>query len=171
MGKMKTNLSNLMNIVAEDERKFNEYAAELRQYVYNISIQELNGTVNVIEDYNEGFTRTFSEYKKLQEKIIKMKSVLYEKNNTFKLPDGRTIQEAIVENTILRKMKTTYEILLSQKNSKRRITEVNNSYFECKMINFDIENIREEYQVLEKKIQDTDFEISKLNSIEFEVNL
>lgn len=168
---MKTNLSNLMNIVAEDERKFNEYAVELRQYVYNISIQELNGTVNVIEDYNEDFTRTFSEYKKLQEKIIKMKSVLYEKNNTFKLPDGRTIQEAIVENTILRKMKTTYEILLSQKNSKRRITEVNNSYFECKMINFDIENIREEYQVLEKKIQDTDFEISKLNSIEFEVNL
>lgn len=168
---MKTNLSNLMNIVAEDERKFNEYAAELRQYVYNISIQELNGTVNVIEDYNEDFTRTFSEYKKLQVKIIKMKSVLYEKNNTFKLPDGRTIQEAIVENTILRKMKTTYEILLSQKNSKRRITEVNNSYFECKMINFDIENIREEYQVLEKKIQDTDFEISKLNSIEFEVNV
>lgn len=168
---MKTNLSNLMNIVAEDERKFSEYAAELRQYVYNISIQELNGNVNVIEDYNEDFTRAFSEYKKLQEKIIKMKSVLYEKNNTFKLPDGRTIQEAIVENTILRKMKTTYEILLSQKNSKKRITEVNNSYFECKMINFDIENIREEYQILEKKIQDTDFEISKLNSIEFEVNL
>lgn len=160
-----------MNIVAEDERKFSEYAAELRQYVYNISIQELNGNVNVIEDYNEDFTRAFSEYKKLQEKIIKMKSVLYEKNNTFKLPDGRTIQEAIVENTILRKMKTTYEILLSQKNSKKRITEVNNSYFECKMINFDIENIREEYQILEKKIQDTDFEISKLNSIEFEVNL
>lgn len=168
---MKTNLSNLMNIVAEDERKFNEYAVELRQYVYNISIQELNGTVNVIEEHVEDFTRAFSEYKKLQEKIIKMKSLLYEKNNTFKLSDGRTIQEAIVENTMLRKMKATYEILLSQKNSKRRITEVNNSYFECKMINFEIENIRAEYQLLEKQIQDTDFEISKLNSIEFEINL
>jgi len=87
------------------------------------------------------------------------------------LPDGRTIQEALVDNTNLRKMKSLYNYLITQKNVKKRVTEVNNSYFECKTVNFDIEKIRKEYEILEKKIQDTDFEISKLNSIEFEIEL
>lgn len=168
---MKTNLSNLMSIVTEEERKFNNYGYDLKEYVYNTSIQELNGTVNIIEDYKEDFEKTFSEYKKTQIKITKMKAIIYERNNSLKLPDGRTIQEAIVDNTNLRKMKTVYLSLLSKKNSKRRITEVNNSYFECKTVNFDVEVLKHEYETLEQKIQDTDFEISKLNSIEFEIDI
>lgn len=168
---MKTNLSNLMNIVVEEERKFSSYSYSLKEYVYNTSTQELDGTVNIIEDYKEDFERDFKDYKKTQQKITKIKSIIYEKNNTLKLPDGRTIQEALVDNTNLRKMKNLYNHLITQKNAKRRVTEVNNSYFECKTINFDIDKIREEYEILEKKIQDTDFEISKLNSIEFEVEL
>lgn len=168
---MKTNLSNLMNIVVEEERKFSSYGYELKEYAYNTSTQELDGTVNIIEDYKEDFTKDFEEYKKTQEKITKIKSMIFQKNNTFKLPDGRTIQEALVDNTNLRKMKNLYNYLLSQKSVKKRVTEVNNSYFECKIINFDINQIREEYEILEKKIQDTDFEISKLNSIEFEIDI
>lgn len=168
---MKTNLSNLMNIVVEEERKFSSYGYELKEYAYNTSTQELDGTVNIIEDYKEDFTKDFEEYKKTQEKITKIKSMIFQKNNTFKLPDGRTIQEALVDNTNLRKMKNLYNYLLSQKSVKKRVTEVNNSYFECKTINFDINQIREEYEILEKKIQDTDFEISKLNSIEFEIDI
>ena len=168
---MKTNLSNLMNIVIEEERKFSSYGYSLKEYVYNTSTQELDGTINVIEDYKDDFQKDFQDYKNTQEKITKIKSIIYQKNNTFKLPDGRTIQEALVDNTNLRKMKSLYNYLISQKNVKKRVTEVNNSYFECKTINFDINKIREEYEILEKKIQDTDFEISKLNSIEFEVEL
>ena len=168
---MKTNLSNLMNIVVEEERKFSSYGYSLKEYVYNTSTQELDGTINVIEDYKDDFQKDFQDYKNTQEKITKIKSIIYQKNNTFKLPDGRTIQEALVDNTNLRKMKSLYNYLISQKNVKKRVTEVNNSYFECKTINFDINKIREEYEILEKKIQDTDFEISKLNSIEFEVEL
>ena len=168
---MKTNLSNLMNIVVEEERKFSDYGYELKEYAYNTSTQELDGTVNVIEDFKEDFTKDFEEYKKTQEKITKIKSIIYEKNNTFKLPDGRTIQEALVDNTNLRKMKTIYNYLLSQRSVKKRVTEVNNSYFECKTVNFDINELRKEYEALEKRIQDTDFEISKLNSIEFEIDL
>ena len=168
---MKTNLSNLMNIVVEEERKFSDYGYELKEYAYNTSTQELDGTVNVIEDFKEDFTKDFEEYKKTQEKITKIKSIIYEKNNTFKLPDGRTIQEALVDNTNLRKMKGIYNYLLSQKSVKKRVTEVNNSYFECKTVNFDINELRKEYEALEKRIQDTDFEISKLNSIEFEIDL
>ena len=142
---MKTNLSNLMNIVVEEERKFSSYGYELKEYAYNTSTQELDGTVNIIEDYKEDFTKDFEEYKKTQEKITKIKSMIFQKNNTFKLPDGRTIQEALVDNTNLRKMKNLYNYLLSQKSVKKRVTEVNNSYFECKTINFDINQIREEY--------------------------
>lgn len=168
---MKTNLSSLMNVVAEEERKFSEYGCNVNEYAYNTSIQELDGKVNVIEDYTEDFEKTFEEYKDTQVKITKIKSIIYEKNNTFKLPDGRTIQEAIVDNTNLRKMKSLYSSLLNKRNSKRRVTEVNNSYFECKTLNYDIEKIKNENELIEKKIQETDFEISKLNSIEFEVNI
>lgn len=168
---MKTNLSSLMNVVAEEERKFSEYGCSVNEYAYNTSIQELDGKVNVIEDYTEDFKKVFEEYKNTQIKLTKIKSIIYEKNNYFKLSDGRTIQEAIVDNTNLRKMKSLYSSLLNKRNSKRRVTEVNNSYFECKILNYDIEEINNENELIEKKIQETDFEISKLNSIEFEVNI
>ena len=168
---MKTNLSNLMNIVVEEERKFSSYGYSLKDYTYNTSTQELDGTVNIIEDYKEDFEKYFEEYKNTQKKITKIKSIIYEKNNTFKLSDGRSIQDALVDNTNLRKMKSLYNYLISQRNVKKRVTEVHNSYFECKTVNFDIDKMNAEYEVLEKKIQDTDFEISKLNSIEFEVDI
>ncbi len=168
---MKTNLSTLMSIVAEEERKFSEYGYEVSNYAYNVSIQELDGKVNIIEDHTKDFNKQFEEYKSTQKKITKIKSIIYEKNNKLKLPDGRNIQEAIVDNTNLRKMKALYSSLLDKRNSKKRVTEVNNSYFECKTLNYDIEEINREKELIEKKIQNTDFEISKLNSIEFEVEV
>ena len=96
-------------------------------------------------------------------------TILYTKNNEFKLSDGRTIQQAIVDNTYLRKLKTTYEQLLVFQNSKKRVTEVNNSYFECKTVNFNSNEIRTKIEKIDNQIQKTDFEISKLNSIEFEI--
>ena len=168
---MKTNLSNLMTIAVEEERKFSSYGYELKDYAKSTTTQELNGTINVIEDYKEDFKRTLEDYKKSQERITKIKAIIYQKNNQYKLSDGRSIQEAIVDNSTLRKMKAIYETLLAQRNTKRRITEVNNSYFECKTINYDTKQIQKEYDEIIKKIQYTDFEISKLNSIEFDADI
>lgn len=168
---MKTNLSNLMNIVTELEKNFNSLNYDMKSYAYSTTTQELDGTINVIEDYKEDFENCFVEYKKVQSQISKIKATIYEKNNSFKLPDGRTIQEAIVDNTSLRKMKAIYSYLISQRSSKRRITEVNNSYFECRTLNYDVKKIKDEYIALEKQIQDTEFEISKLNSIEFDIDI
>ena len=78
---MKTNLSSLMNVVAEEERKFAEYGGNVNEYAYNTTIQELDGKVNVIEDYTEDFKKTFEEYKNTQVRITKIKSIIYEKNN------------------------------------------------------------------------------------------
>lgn len=168
---MKINISGLINVIKDEERKFNLLSVSIQSHVYNTEIEELNGTINLIEDYKKDFEKEFKEYKETLTKISKLKSTLYSKNNSFKLSDGRTIQEAIIDNTNLRKMKTTYEIILNFRNTKRRITEVNNSYFESKTVNFDVNKLRQEVQTLEEKIQKTDFEISKLNSIEFEINI
>ena len=69
---MKTNLSNLMNIVVEEERKFSSYSYSLKEYVYNTSTQELDGTINIIEDYKDDFEKDFEDYKKTQERITKI---------------------------------------------------------------------------------------------------
>ena len=167
---MKTNISGLMSIIADEERKFKTLSTYLQTHIYSIKIQELDGTTNVIEDYKSEFENALDEYKKIITKISKLKSVLYEKNNSFKLSDGRTIQEAIIDNTNLRKMKSSYDLLLNFRDVKKRITEVNNSYFEVKTVNFNIDNIKKESDELENIIQKTDFEISKLNSIEFTID-
>lgn len=166
---MKTNISALMNLISEEERYLNSRMYTIKGLAINTTVEELDGRVNVIEDNKETFDLDLKELEKSISELSRLKTLLYEKNNSFKLSDGRTIQQAIVDNTNLRKLKSTYEQLLLSKNSKRRITEVNNSYFECKTINFDMNEIREKLNEVEDKIQKTDFEISKLNSIEFEV--
>ena len=166
---MKINISGLMNMIAEEERKCSSLSNSLRMKVYSVSIQELNGTVNVIEDYKDEFDKELEEYRKIMSKISKLKSILYEKNNSFKLSDGRTIQTAINDNSNLRKMKLTYDNMLTFRNIKRRVTEVNNSYFECKTLNFNIADIEKKLKEVDETIQKTDFEISKLNSIEFDI--
>ena len=168
---MKINISGLMSLIAEEERKFNAITSSLRTNIYSTSIQELNGTENSIEDYQEEYKNDLEELSSTMNRISNLKKVLYEKNNSFKLSDGRTIQSAIIDNANLRKVKSTYEVMLNFRNVKKRVTEVNNSYFECKTLNFDINKIKEELKDIELKIQNTDFEISKLNSIEFEIDM
>lgn len=166
---MKTNIQTLMNLIAEEEKKFSNSLYTVKQFALNTTIEELDGRVNVIEDNLETFENEFEQLESCSNEVSRLKAILYEKNNSFKLSDGRSIQQAIVDNTNDRKLKATYENLLLYKNSKRRVTEVNNSYFECRTINFDASLIKEKVKKLEDKIQKTDFEISKLNSIEFEI--
>ena len=153
---MKINLSSLMCLIDENEKQYSSLFFALKKYVLNTSIQELNGTTNVVEDNKKDFEEELTEVKRLSSEISKLKGVLYEKNNFFKLSDGRTIQTAIVENSNLR---------------RQRVTEVNNSYFQIQEINYNQEEIKSQIQQLDEKIRNTDFEISKLNSIEFEINL
>lgn len=168
---MKTNLSTLMSIATIEEGKFANLAYQLKKFAKSITTQELDGTINTIEDYKEDFKKTYEEYEKTQIRIFKIKKIIHKKNAELKLEDGRNIQEAIIDNTNLRKMKSTIEFLLTLRNSKKRITEVNNSYFECETVNYDLELLEKRFIELEKEINNTDFQISKLNSIEFETEL
>lgn len=168
---MKINLSSLMCLIDENERQYSSLFFALKKHVLNTSIQELNGTTNIVEDNKKDFQEELAEAERLSKKITKLKSILYEKNNSFKLSDGRTIQSAIVENSNLRKLKDNLQTLLNYRNLKQRVTEVNNSYFQIQEINYNQEEIKSQIQQLDLKIHDTDFEISKLNSIEFDIDL
>lgn len=166
---MKTNISSLMSLISEEERCLNTRIYTIKGYAINTSVEELDGRINVVEDNKEAFDLDFKEIERSSNELSKLKTILYQKNNQFKLSDGRSIQQAIVDNTNLRKLKSTYEQLLLLKKSKKRVTEVNNSYFECKMVNFDPKQLREKLEKIDDEIQKTDFEISKLNSVEFEI--
>ena len=168
---MKINLSSLMCLIDENEKQYSSLFFALKKHVLNTSIQELNGTINVVDDNKKDFQEELAEVKRLSKEITKFKSILYEKNNSFKLSDGRTIQSAIVENSNLRKLKDNLQTLLNYRNLKQRITEVNNSYFQIQEINYNQEDIKSQIQQLDAKIRNTDFEISKLNSIEFDIDL
>lgn len=168
---MKINLSSLMCLIDENERQYSSLFFALKKHVLNTSIQELNGTTNIVEDNKKDFQEELAEVERLSKEITKLKSILYEKNNSFKLSDGRTIQSAIVENSNLRRLKDNLQTLLNYRNLKQRVTEVNNSYFQIQEINYNQEEIKSQIQQLDLKIRNTDFEISKLNSIEFDIDL
>ncbi len=166
---MKTNISALMNLISEVEKNLSSKIYSIEDYALNISIEELDGKVNLVEDNKEIFNLNLEEIEKASKELSRLKAILYEKNNEFKLSDGRTIQQAIVDNTNLRKLKTTYENLLLLKNTKKRVTEVNNSYFESKTLNFDQNKLKKRLEEIDSEIQKIDFEISKLNSVEFSI--
>ena len=168
---MKINLSSLMCLIDENERQYSSLFFSLKKHVLNTSIQELNGTTNIVEDNKKDFQEELAEVERLSKEITKLKSILYKKNNSFKLSDGRTIQSAIVENSNLRKLKDNLQTLLNYRNLKQRVTEVNNSYFQIQEINYNQEEIKSQIQQLDLKIRNTDFEISKLKSIEFDIDL
>ena len=166
---MKTNISALMNLISEEERYLNSRCYTIKEYAISTSVEELDGRINVIEDNKEAFDLDLKELERSANELSRLKAILYDKNNQFKLSDGRSIQQAIVDNSNLRRLKSTYEQLLLLSNSKRRVTEVNNSYFECKTVNFDSKQLRARLDEIDGEIQKTDFEISKLNSVEFEI--
>lgn len=168
---MKTNLSHLMSLVDEEEKKFAELLKNLRNHAYTSSTQELDGKVNITEDYKGDFEEEFLECQNSQKRITIMRSAIFAKNNEFKLSDGRTIQEAIVDNTNLRRLKSVYNNLANLRNTKDRVTEVHNSYYDCRTLNYDIKDMKSELKKIEERIERTDFEISRLNSIEFEIDL
>ena len=166
---MKTNIADLMNKISELEMECFELTNSVKGNALSTTTEELDGRVNVIKDNKKTFDNDIKEFDRVIAEISRLKSILYEKNNTFKLADGRTIQAAIVENKYLRKQKEVYNSLLNYSNSKKRITEVNNSYFEVSKTNFDTDDIKRKISMLTDSIQKTDFEISKLNSQEFEI--
>ena len=152
---MKLNLTTLMSKINEEENNFNTLMSNIRLHLFSTSIKELDGRETILEDYKDDLTTELKALKDSYELLTKLKRIQFEKNNSYKLADGRTIQQAISDNNYLRKLKNFYTSIVNNRSTKTRVTEV--------------KNIQDEIDKITQNIETTDFEISKLNSIEFEI--
>lgn len=166
---MKLNLTTLMSKINEEESNLNTLMTNIKEHLYSTSIKELDGSETVLEDYKQDLDEELKSLETSYELLTKLKKFQFTKNNSLKLSDGRTIQQAISDNNYLRKLKNFYNSIVNNRSTKQRITEVNNSYFECRNLNYDVKEIRNKIEKITQEIETTEFEISKLNSIEFDL--
>ncbi len=165
---MKLNLTTLMNKINEEESNLNTLMTNIKEHLYSTSIKELDGSETVLENYKQDLDEELKSLETSYQLLTKLKKFQFIKNNSLKLSDGRTIQQAISDNNYLRKLKNFYNSIVNNRSTKQRITEVNNSYFECRNLNYDVKEIRNKIEKITQEIETTEFEISKLNSIEFD---
>ena len=165
---MKLNLTTLMSKINEEESNLNTLMTNIKEHLYSTSIKELDGSETVLENYKQDLDEELKSLATSYQLLTKLKKFQFIKNNSLKLNDGRTIQQAISDNNYLRKLKNFYNSIVNNRSTKQRITEVNNSYFECRNLNYDVKEIRNKIEKITQEIETTEFEISKLNSIEFD---
>ena len=165
---MKLILTTLMNKINEEESNLNILMTNIKEHLYSTSIKELDGSETVLENYKQDLDEELKSLETSYQLLTKLKKFQFIKNNSLKLNDGRTIQQAISDNNYLRKLKNFYNSIVNNRSTKQRITEVNNSYFECRNLNYDVKEIRNKIEKITQEIETTEFEISKLNSIEFD---
>ena len=165
---MKLNLTTLMSKINEEESNLNTLMTNIKEHLYSTSIKELDGSETVLENYKQDLDEKLKSLETSYQLLTKLKKFQFIKNNSLKLNDGRTIQQAISDNNYLRKLKNFYNSIVNNRSTKQRITEVNNSYFECRNLNYDVKEIRNKIEKITQEIETTEFEISKLNSIEFD---
>ena len=165
---MKLNLTTLMSKINEEESNLNTLMTNIKEHLYSTSIKELDGSETVLENYKQYLDEELKSLETSYQLLTKLKKFQFIKNNSLKLNDGRTIQQAISDNNYLRKLKNFYNSIVNNRSTKQRITEVNNSYFECRNLNYDVKEIRNKIEKITQEIETTEFEISKLNSIEFD---
>lgn len=165
---MKLNLTTLMSKINEEESNLNTLMTNIKEHLYSTSIKELDGSETVLENYKQDLDEELKSLETSYQLLTKLKKFQFIKNNSLKLNDGRTIQQAISDNNYLGKLKNFYNSIVNNRSTKQRITEVNNSYFECRNLNYDVKEIRNKIEKITQEIETTEFEISKLNSIEFD---
>lgn len=166
---MRTNLVDLMSKISQLETEQNELSYDLKNCM-NVKVIELNGHETMLEEYPE-FMDDFDKYMKIGTEISRLKGILYEKNNSLKLTEGLTIQQALFDIQNKKKMLSLVKNLARQNPSKRRTTENTNSYFTSQELAYDKGYMKRTEKELKEKIQQLELEISQLNSQMFEIDM
>lgn len=167
---MKTNLVDLMSRVSQLEREYSELSYELRGNSMNLKTIELDGTAQVLEEY-PNFEGDFRRFLDIGKEITRLKGIMFAKNNSITLENGDTIQKALVNIQNKRKALELVKTLARQNPSKRRNTEVNNSYFTSKELAYDKNMMIELEQSLIEEIQYIELQISEANSQSFKIEM
>ena len=166
---MKTNLLNLMSKVSILERDCSNLMYDLKTNCMNISIIELNGREEELEN-NSDFDDRLRRFMDMQEEVTKLKGIICDKNNELKLSNGKSIAQTLIELKNKRKMLYIMKELSHKNSTKERTTETKNSYFTNRQLAYDKAAMQQCYESLSEEIQALEFEISQLNSIMFEID-
>lgn len=116
---MITNLTDLTSRIQNTEREANTLYYSLKSNNINTKAIELDGREQVLEEY-PAFEQDYYDYMGKLSLLSRLKAIKSEKNNSMKLPNGMSIQAAIVE--ISNKKKTTsssYGITFSKSFKKK----------------------------------------------------
>lgn len=167
---MKTNLMNLMQILATLKQEKDNYLYATINSAQNTYIIELDGKKQDME-INYDFLDNKKKYLRILTNIEKIQNEIDNRNNSLKIKGGRTIKEALNWINKLQNEKNLYEKLINIKNSKRRVSETTNSYFVERVSNYNRENLKAIYEQIISEIQDIQNEINIANSQEFEIDI
>lgn len=167
---MKTNLINLMQILATLKQEKDTYLYATINSAQNTYIIELDGKKQDME-INYDFLDNKKKYLKILTNIEKIQTEIDNKNNSLKIKGGLTIKEALNWINKLQNEKILYEKLINIKDSKRRISETTNSYFIEKVSNYNRKDAEKRYEEITKEIQSLQNEINIANSEEFETDI
>ena len=165
---MKTNLSNVMIEVKKDQDELSEIEYYLKGNNTNKSTIELSGNEVVLEEVKD-FDEKMERADYLVDRIAYIKSIIEEKNSKTVLSNGLSIAGNLDLLAKLRMRIETYQRLLAIKETKKRVTEVNNSYYLHSVPVFDRKEIETKKKSTEILIQSIELAISKANSVEFEI--
>lgn len=166
---MKTNLTDLMQRAATVTKELNRLYDKIYSGNTNKKTIELNGQEQILSKIDD-FDETLEKYKNLVNIAIYFRGVIDNMNNTFKLDNGMTIKQAIIQNQHLNNELYLLNFLSDKKEKKVRISETTNSYFEVTTPAYNPQKLKEEAEILKNKIQQTETEIISLNSKEFELD-
>ena len=167
---MKTNLINLMQILATLKQEKDTYLYATINSAQNTYIIELDGKKQDME-INYDFLDHKKKYLKILTNIEKIQTEIDNKNNSLKIKGGLTIKEALNWINKLQNEKILYEKLINIKDSKRRISETTNYYFIEKVSNYNRKDAEKRYEEITKEIQSLQNEINIANSEEFETDI
>ena len=167
---MKTNLMNLMQILATLKQEKDNYLYATINSAQNTYIIELDGKKQDME-INCDFLNNKKKYLRILTNIEKIQNEIDNRNNSLKIKGGLTIKEALNWINKLQNEKILYEKLINIKNSKRRVSETTNSYFVERVSNYDRENLKALYEQIISEIQNIQNEINIANSQEFEIDI
>ena len=121
---MKLNLTTLMSKINEEESNLNTLMTNIKEHLYSTSIKELDGSETVLENYKQDLDEELKSLETSYQLLTKLKKFQFIKNNSLKLNDGRTIQQAISDNNYLRKLKNFY-------NSNTELSIINRKCCYC----------------------------------------
>ena len=167
---MKTNLTNLMQMLATLKQEKNTYLYATINSAQNTYIIEIDGKKQDME-INDDFEGYLLKYVKIVDNIEKIQNEIDNKNNSLRIKSGLTIKEALNKINNLQNKKDLNERLFNIKDNKRRISETTNSYFIEKVSNYNKKDIEKGHEKITKDIQELQNEINIANSQEFETDI